>query len=171
MIDSSGVASGSCLISTTTELFDSFMRGGRRRIRFMASTAVLSPSPTSLFGGLGDLLIRRTSAPFLANCSSKMFLTVMWPGSSPGLSTSTLCPELHTRHPDQGFWTASSSNRVGAARVRGFEEHGSRALFRAARPDYAERDQLFPPCSGSRVAITVCAQPHRDTDPASQASL
>ncbi len=96
MIRSSADASLSCLICTRTEFACSVTTGSFSRRFRIASNAVFKPSPTSLLGGLGNLLITRTRPPFLANRSERIFLGVMCAGSRPGLSTSTRLSKIRT---------------------------------------------------------------------------
>ena len=73
---SSGEASRSCLIYTVTDISFCTISGVLRRNFVIASNAVLSPSPTSLLGAFGNLLIRRTSLGLRAACVSRIFSVV-----------------------------------------------------------------------------------------------
>ena len=73
---SSGEARRSCFIYTITECSVSSMIGAFSLHLFIASNAVFSPSPTSLFGAFGNLLIILTILGFLADCESRIFSTV-----------------------------------------------------------------------------------------------
>ena len=58
--------------------------GSLRRSFFIAANAVFKPSPTSLFGGLGKFLIRRTIFPLRAAWFSRKFWEVTSAGKLPG---------------------------------------------------------------------------------------